>query len=109
MPEGILATGLEHTPELIGGTTAPKGDGTLGFSLNFLSGHGLLSVKNREFGPFQVTTLELEIPEISFPFDVTGGAQRFKTLRCSLRHLVFGMTTQGLNDAIKSSPLVDAG
>src|SRR5690606_3334486 len=85
------------------------GDFSLGFSLNFLSGKGLLTLKEREIGPFEIKLLELEIPDISFPFDVTGGAERFKSRRCSLRHLVFGVDNEGLNAAIKRSPLVDYG
>ena len=81
----------------------------LPFSLNFLSGKGLLTLSETPVGPFNIRLLELEIPEISFPFDVTGGSERFKTRRCALRHLVFGLDGEGLSEAIRRAPLVDYG
>src|SRR5687767_10468106 len=86
-----------------------EGDPTLGFSLNFLSGRGLLSVRDRRSGPFEVRLLEMEIPDISFPFDVTGGAERFKNRRCALRHLVYGLDIEGFQEVLKRADLVGAG
>ena len=59
----------------------------LGFSVNLDSGRGLLTTRHRRLGPLVVDTLSLEIPHLAFPFDVSGGAARFKKRRCALVHL----------------------
>jgi len=81
----------------------------LGFALNFVSGRGLLSTRDRKFGPLDLKVLELEIPDIAFPFDVTGGSERFKTHRCALRHLVFGLDSEGIADVLKRTDLTQHG
>jgi tetratricopeptide (TPR) repeat protein len=81
----------------------------LGFALTFISGRGLLTTRDRRLGPFHLKVLELEIPEIAFPFDVTGGADRFKTRRCSLRHLVYGLDADGLSSVLKRTDLTAHG
>ncbi|MBI5508386.1 MAG: tetratricopeptide repeat protein [Deltaproteobacteria bacterium] len=87
----------------------PTLEGALGFSLSFISGHGLLSMRDKRMGPFEIKILELEIPDIAFPFDVTGGAERFKSRRCTLRHLVYGLDAEGLAAALKRTDLKAAG
>src|SRR2546426_311104 len=62
------------------------GGNPLGFSLSFARGRGLLGIGERVF--FDLITLErleLEIPNLRFPFDVTGGAARFQHRRCRVR------------------------
>ncbi len=81
----------------------------LGFALNFISGRGLLTTKDRRVGPFDLKILELEIPHIAFPFDVTGGAERFKSHRCKLRHLVYGLDSEGLTSLLKRTDLSASG
>jgi tetratricopeptide (TPR) repeat protein len=81
----------------------------LGFALNFVSGRGLLISRDRKLGPLELKTLELEIPNIAFPFDVTGGAERFKTHRCLLRHLAFGLDADGLAMLLRRSNLGPLG
>lgn len=78
---------------------------SLGFTLNFISGKGLLTCRDKKFGPLEMRILELEIPRISFPFDVTGGAERFKTHRCALRHLVLALDTDKINNFLQSRDL----
>ena len=56
----------------------------LGFAVNLDSGRGLLTTRHRRLGPLVVDTLSLEIPHLAFPFDVSGGAARFKKRRCAL-------------------------
>ena len=80
-----------------------------GFALSFISGHGLLSLKDKRLGPLDVKILELEIPEISFPFDVTGGADRFKNRHCTLRHITYGIDADGLEAALKRTDLSAVG
>ncbi|MEK7705499.1 MAG: tetratricopeptide repeat protein, partial [Myxococcota bacterium] len=81
----------------------------LGFSLNFISGRGLLTARDRQVGPLAVKLLELQIPRISFPFDVTGGAERFKSRRCILRHLVLGLDADTLSSVLARANLGAAG
>jgi tetratricopeptide (TPR) repeat protein len=84
-------------------------DVSFGFALNFISGRGLLSLKDKPLGPLEVKVLELEIPEISFPFDVSGGADRFKNRRCALRHLTYSLDADGLAAALKRNDLKTVG
>jgi tetratricopeptide (TPR) repeat protein len=68
-------------------SSVPASANPLGFSLSFVEGRGLLSLRGKSF--FDLLTLdrlELEIPHLRFPFDVTGGASRFQHKRC-LVHL----------------------
>ncbi|MEM6730171.1 MAG: tetratricopeptide repeat protein, partial [Myxococcota bacterium] len=90
---------------------APQDEGTglnLGFTLSFISGRGLLTSRDKAAGPFEVKVLELEIPNIEFPFDVTGGSDRFKTRRCNLRHLAVSLDADGLARAL-TRPSVEHG
>lgn len=80
----------------------------LGFTLSFISGRGLLTSRDKQVGPFEVKVLELEIPNIEFPFDVTGGSDRFKTRRCNLRHLAISIDADGLGRAM-TRPVVEHG
>ena len=54
---------------------AKKGQGNLlGFSLEFREGTALVSLSDRKFKDrIQVERLSLEVPDVSFPFDVSGG------------------------------------
>ena len=55
------------------------------FALRFVDGKGLLGLRERRhFALVGVERLELEIPHLRFPFDVSGGAERFQTRRCVL-------------------------
>lgn len=91
------------------GTAATDGDQALGFALNFISGRAMLSVKERSFAGIELKTLELEIPHVSFPFDVTGGAERFKTRRCTLKYLVFSIDAAALEVMLTSAALAQNG
>lgn len=84
-------------------------DGGLGFSLSFESGRGLLSTRERDIGPLRLNFLELEIPHIAFPFDVTGGAERFKTRRCELRQLAVSLSADALETLIGTAALAEWG
>jgi tetratricopeptide (TPR) repeat protein len=59
---------------------------SLDFSLRFVEGRGILGLKERTlFELVGIHRLELEIPQLRFPFDVSGGAQRFQSRRCHLQ------------------------
>ena len=82
---------------------------SLGFALNFISGRGLLTARERRLGGIDVKLLELEIPNIAFPFDVTGGADRFKARRCFLRHLVLSLDGETIGRAlVRATPALVA-
>ncbi|HSA20905.1 MAG TPA: tetratricopeptide repeat protein, partial [Myxococcota bacterium] len=60
----------------------------LGFGLEFRRGSTLVTLGGRTLpGGLRVERLELEVPEVSFPFDVSGGAEQFRHRRCRLRLL----------------------
>ena len=66
----------------------PSGN-LLGFSLEFREGTALVSLQDRKFKDrVRVERLSLEVPDVSFPFDVSGGAEQFCHHRCRLRTVV---------------------
>lgn len=102
---------METAPRTVGEMAVEPStlEAPLGFALNFISGKGLLTTRDRRAGPFELKVLELEIPRISFPFDVTGGADRFKTRRCVLRTLALALDAESLGRVLASSSLEAAG
>jgi hypothetical protein len=57
---------------------------SLDFALRFVDGRGVLDLSARTlFDLVGVEKLELEVPNLRFPFDVSGGAQRFQSRRCN--------------------------
>ena len=64
------------------------------FRLTFVEGRGLLSLAGRDIPGFgRVEKLELEIPNLRFPFDLSGGVTRFKNHRLRLRELAVSLAT----------------
>ncbi|MCC6750746.1 MAG: hypothetical protein IT371_24025 [Deltaproteobacteria bacterium] len=56
------------------------------FGLSLSEGRGLVTLAEpRTVSPVEVERLELEIPDLRFPFDLSGGASRFRHRRCQLR------------------------
>jgi tetratricopeptide (TPR) repeat protein len=59
------------------------------FAVRFVDGRGLLGLRaatrlNGGAAGIHIARLELEIPNLRFPFDVSGDATRFQTRRCNL-------------------------
>ena len=55
----------------------------LDFALRFVDGHGVLGLPTQTlFDLVGVERLELTVPNLRFPFDVSGGAARFQNRRC---------------------------
>src|SRR3954462_3078873 len=55
----------------------------LEFALRFVDGKGVLGLGAETlFGLVDVGKLELRVPNLRFPFDVSGGAARFQSRRC---------------------------
>ncbi len=82
----------------------------LGFALTFLDGRGVLSLEGRPLGHFgRVDRLEMEIPDLRFPFDVSGGVTRFQNRRCRLRELELSVGSAELSALVHALPLASFG
>jgi tetratricopeptide (TPR) repeat protein len=80
------------------------------FRLTFVQGRGLLSLAGRDFeGLGRVDSLELEIPNLRFPFDMSGGVARFKNRRLRLRELALAVGSNELTGFLVRAPLGDFG
>ncbi len=56
------------------------------FELSFVDGSGVIGLREPLLlGPLAVEQLELEIPGLRFPVDISGGVRRFRHKRCNLR------------------------
>jgi tetratricopeptide (TPR) repeat protein len=70
----------------------PASANALGFSLSFAEGRGLLGLRERKLLDLvTLERLELEIPNLRFPFDVTGGAARFQHRRLRVREALLAI------------------
>ena len=80
------------------------------FRLTFVQGRGLLSLAGRDFdGLGRVDSLELEIPNLRFPFDLSGGVARFKNRRLRLRELSLFVGSRELTGFLVRAPLAEFG
>ena len=85
-----------------------EGEGA--FRLTFVQGRGLLSLAGRDFeGLGRVDSLELEIPDLRFPFDLSGGVGRFKNRRLRLRELSLFVGAGEITGFLARAPLGDFG
>ncbi|MCK5800178.1 MAG: hypothetical protein KAI47_23470, partial [Deltaproteobacteria bacterium] len=55
------------------------------FELSFVDGRGVLSLPAHTIGPLLFDVLELDIPDLRFPVDMTGGVRSFRHRRCTVR------------------------
>ncbi|MBN2497961.1 MAG: tetratricopeptide repeat protein [Deltaproteobacteria bacterium] len=69
---------------------------SLGFGLEFRDGVALVTLTDRRIGALRIDRLELEVPDVSFPFDVTGSAEQFQNRRCRLRLCSLSIEEQDL-------------
>lgn len=80
------------------------------FRLTFVQGRGLLSLTGRDFENLgRVDRLELEIPNLRFPFDMSGGVARFKNRRLRLRELSLSVGAAEVTGFLARAPLGDFG
>jgi tetratricopeptide (TPR) repeat protein len=80
------------------------------FRLTFVQGKGLLSLTGRDFEDLgRVDRLELEIPNLHFPFDMSGGVARFKNRRLRLRELSLSVGAAEMTGFLARAPLGDFG
>ena len=80
------------------------------FRLTFVEGRGLLSLAGRDISAFgRVEKLELEIPNLRFPFDLSGGVTRFKNHRLRLREMAVSFEADDLARFLREARLADYG
>lgn len=95
--------------ELIPSALAPE-QHTLGFTLRLESGRAVVDAKDRPLGGgLHLARLEMEIPNVKFPFDVSGGAERFRSQRCMLRTLVLQLPNNALAQLLQHDNVKEAG
>lgn len=71
------------------------------FSLLFEEGRALLNLhKGTFFDIAHILDLELEVPKITFPVDVSEGAQTFRKTECLINHLELNIYEDKLNEFI---------
>jgi tetratricopeptide (TPR) repeat protein len=57
----------------------------LPFGLSLVDGRGVITLSRPvTCGPLRLDELEMEVPSIQFPFDLSGGSRRFRHRRCRL-------------------------
>jgi hypothetical protein len=83
-------------------TGAPS---SLDFALRFVDGRGLLDLRTpQRLEWVALEKLELEIPNLRFPFDVSGGPARFQTRRCNLSTATLVLEETALQSWMASRP-----
>jgi len=75
----------------------------IGFELRFCDGDGILRLKDEQLSDFAVVdVLELAIPQIAFPLDVSDGIIGFQNKRLQLSTLKLRINTNALLDKLAS-------
>ncbi|MFH1808269.1 MAG: tetratricopeptide repeat protein [Pseudomonadota bacterium] len=76
---------------------------SIGFALAFEAGRALLRLVDRELAPGIVIRMaDFEIPDVSFPLDVSGGADRFQNRRLRLHALHVSLDLKALAPVLAS-------
>ena len=90
--------------------TETAGTHALGFGVTFVDGRGVLTTENRALEPVgKLDRLAIEIPDLRFPFDLSGGPGRFANKRCRLRELGLSFAPEDLLALVERAPLGDFG
>ena len=82
------------------------------FEVQVGDGRGLLLLRPRTFfGWLRVDNLQLAIPEVTFPLDITGGMAQFQRQRCTLLEATFSVERAGFAELVqrRASLLTAAG
>jgi tetratricopeptide (TPR) repeat protein len=89
---------------------AAGGAGGVGFALTFVEGKAVLALEGRPIVPLgRVDRLDMEIPNLRFPFDFSGGAARFHGRRCRLREMSVSVSGAELASLLRAARLADFG
>ena len=98
-----------ETPRTVGDGREP-GAPALGFALTFVDGRAVLGLEGRPLSPLgRVERLEMEVPNLRFPFDFSGGVARFRNRRCRLRELSLSLSPADVAAFLRSPRLADFG
>ncbi len=84
----------------------------LEFEIQVEDGSGLLLLRPRTlFGWLKVERLELQIPNVTFPLDITGGMAQFRAQRCNLLACTLAVDAAGAAELLyaRAAPLAAAG
>src|SRR4051812_7971439 len=100
-------------------SVSTPGAAPLGFALHVQGGRGMLVLRDfstslgasSSRGWLRVDRLELEIPNVSFPLDVAGGAVRFQKKRCRVASGTFSVDDAALEALVvaRAPRLLEAG
>ena len=72
------------------------------FEIQIGDGRGLLLLRPRTFaGWLRVESLQLAIPEVTFPLDITGGMAQFQRQRCPMLEATFQVDRAHLADLVQ--------
>jgi tetratricopeptide (TPR) repeat protein len=83
-------------------TSVPSGD-PLGFALAVSGDRATLVLRERSVGPWLVIErLELDIPGVAFPIDMSGGSARFQRRRCRALRVRLAVDEDGLQSLLAS-------
>jgi tetratricopeptide (TPR) repeat protein len=86
------------------------GGAGLGFALSFDEGRVALTVEGTRLpGLGRADRVELEIPGLSFPFDLSGGIAQFQNRRCRLRELALSVGAAEVTGFLRQGRLADHG
>lgn len=95
------------TSSAVGGTSSGA---ALGFALTFVDGRGVLTLDEWALDSVGlINHIELEIPHLRFPFDLSGGAGRFQHRRLKLKELLISTDAGALGAYARVLPLGDFG
>ncbi len=84
-----------------GSPVEPESPDKDGFSMHFSGGRGVLRLTGEKVSPaVTVDLLEMNIPQIAFPFDVSRGVRGLRDRRLKLSRLVMTVSLDGLIEAI---------
>src|SRR4051794_4430127 len=101
-----MAAEAPRTP----GDAREPGPPALGFALTFVQGRAVVGIEQRPLAPLgRVDRLEMEVPNLRFPFDFSGGVARFANRRCRLRELVLSLPAVEVTSFLRSPRLRDFG
>ncbi len=82
----------------------------LGFALTFVDGAGVLRAEGLDLPPFgRIDRLDMEVPGLRFPADVSGEQRRFASKRCRLRDVVFSFGAAEAVAVMRALPLPHFG
>jgi tetratricopeptide (TPR) repeat protein len=92
------------------GDVREPGAPALGFALTLVEGRAVLGLEGRALSPLgRVERLEMEVPNLRFPFDFSGGVARFRGRRCRLRELVLSLSAGEVAAFLRSPRLAEFG